>query len=230
MDVVKVGLNIAKIRRENNLTQEKVADKLGITVPAISKWENGRSLPDIALLPELAKIFDCTIDHILLADTDRVEELDEQVIDNNLVEQIIHMIEDRNIIGISNQSIIKAFTLKHGYFSQTSVIRKNSIRLNRCIVNHLIVRTNGKEYPMIEKVLFGEVTELYRTKLLNDYGISIPMVYKIDFEEKSILLEDVSDGYVSGRECERIFRGSYLCSQIIYQNTRFNVMRMHWII
>ena len=57
MDSVKIGEFIKKIRCDNNLTQKEFADKYGITYQAVSKWENGKNLPDIALLREIAKDF-----------------------------------------------------------------------------------------------------------------------------------------------------------------------------
>ncbi len=47
------------------LTQQELADKLGITAAAVSKWETNQSYPDITILPTLAKLFDCTIDELL---------------------------------------------------------------------------------------------------------------------------------------------------------------------
>lgn len=56
--------NIKKYRKQNNLTQEELADRLGITFQAISKWETGLCAPDIILLPDLADMFGCTIDEL----------------------------------------------------------------------------------------------------------------------------------------------------------------------
>ncbi len=56
--------NILKLRKENGLTQEALADKLCISFQAVSKWENGQSLPDILLLPTLADIFNIGIDEL----------------------------------------------------------------------------------------------------------------------------------------------------------------------
>lgn len=57
-----ISENIAKLRKNAGYTQETLAEKLGVTFQAISKWENGRSSPDIDLLPKLADLFDCSID------------------------------------------------------------------------------------------------------------------------------------------------------------------------
>lgn len=54
--------NILNLRKANGLTQEVLADKLGITFQAVSKWENEQSLPDITLLPQLADILGTSID------------------------------------------------------------------------------------------------------------------------------------------------------------------------
>ena len=53
---------IMKYRKELGLTQEGLAQKLGVTNQAVSKWESGQSCPDIALLPQIADLFGITID------------------------------------------------------------------------------------------------------------------------------------------------------------------------
>jgi len=57
--------NIARYRKDSNLTQEALADKLGITFQAVSKWETGQSVPDTMLLPEIAKILNVSVDKLL---------------------------------------------------------------------------------------------------------------------------------------------------------------------
>lgn len=55
---------ITDLRREKGYTQEKLAEMLGVTTAAVSKWETGNSYPDITLLPQLAEIFDVSIDFL----------------------------------------------------------------------------------------------------------------------------------------------------------------------
>ena len=55
---------IVRCRRELGLTQEGLAQKLGVTNQAVSKWESGQSCPDIALLPALADLFGITMDEL----------------------------------------------------------------------------------------------------------------------------------------------------------------------
>lgn len=61
-----LGKRIAALRKEKGLTQEELAEKLGVSPQAVSKWENGQSCPDISLLPLLAEFFGVTTDHLLM--------------------------------------------------------------------------------------------------------------------------------------------------------------------
>ena len=56
--------NIARYRKEKGLTQDELAAQLGITFQAVSKWETGQTMPDTAILPELAKILDISMDKL----------------------------------------------------------------------------------------------------------------------------------------------------------------------
>lgn len=65
--------NLKKQRMLKNLTQEDVAELLGITPQSVSKWERGESYPDITFLPALANIFETSIDLLIGMDTIRAE-------------------------------------------------------------------------------------------------------------------------------------------------------------
>ena len=64
-DIVKIGMNISKHRRAKNMTQMELADRLNISYQAVSNWECGKSMPDIAKLTELADIFGISVDELL---------------------------------------------------------------------------------------------------------------------------------------------------------------------
>lgn len=57
--------NIAKLRHDKKITQEQLADFVGVTKASVSKWETGQSMPDVLMLPRLATFFDVTIDELL---------------------------------------------------------------------------------------------------------------------------------------------------------------------
>ncbi len=65
MDCKKTGELIYQLRKDKNLTQKQVADKMNISDKTISKWERGVGLPDISLLRELAIILEVSVDSIL---------------------------------------------------------------------------------------------------------------------------------------------------------------------
>jgi len=66
LDNISIGNRITYLRKQSKLTQEELAEKLGVTAQTVSKWENGHTLPETASLPLLAKLFDCSIDSILM--------------------------------------------------------------------------------------------------------------------------------------------------------------------
>ena len=59
-----MGENIATLRRAAGLTQELLADRLGVTSQAVSKWERQLSCPDVSLLPAMAEVFGVGIDEL----------------------------------------------------------------------------------------------------------------------------------------------------------------------
>lgn len=61
----KAGKQIALLRKSKGLTQEEVAERLNISPQAVSKWENGRAMPELSVLVELSELLDSTIDGIL---------------------------------------------------------------------------------------------------------------------------------------------------------------------
>ena len=65
MNPEKVGKFIRELRKKNNLTQKDLADKLGVTYQAVSKWENGKNIPDIAVLKQICDEYNIDINEIL---------------------------------------------------------------------------------------------------------------------------------------------------------------------
>ena len=65
---------LRSLRQQKNITQEALANHLGITPQSVGKWERGEGFPDITLLPKIAFYFDVTVDELLCVDQVRVEE------------------------------------------------------------------------------------------------------------------------------------------------------------
>lgn len=65
LDVKKMGKQIAYLRMRNNFTQERLAEASGVSPQAVSKWENGKAVPEVSILCRLSELFHCSIDSIL---------------------------------------------------------------------------------------------------------------------------------------------------------------------
>lgn len=65
MDQDKIGNFIKTIRLDNNLTQKDLADKLGVTYQAVSKWENGKNIPDLSIIKKICDEYNIDIDELL---------------------------------------------------------------------------------------------------------------------------------------------------------------------
>ncbi len=84
MNQEKIGKFIASKRKEHNLTQEQMAEKLNISKNAVSKWERGLNLPDVSIMQELCKILDITLNELFIGEK-IIDEKYKEVADNNLL-------------------------------------------------------------------------------------------------------------------------------------------------
>ena len=64
---MNIGNNIKRLRQQKNLTQAHLAERLGVSYQAVSKWENNRGYPDIQLLPQIASVFGVSIDMLFIS-------------------------------------------------------------------------------------------------------------------------------------------------------------------
>lgn len=84
MDQVKIGRFIAECRREKNLTQMQLAEKLNITDRAVSKWENGRAMPDSSIMIELCSVLGINVNELLSGERIEMENYN-KVAEENLL-------------------------------------------------------------------------------------------------------------------------------------------------
>ena len=88
MNQEKIGKFIYKLRKEKNMTQQELAKRIGVTDRAISKWENGRGLPDLSLIKPLCEQLNITINELLSA-----EKLDNKEYQEKFEENIINTLD-----------------------------------------------------------------------------------------------------------------------------------------
>ena len=99
MDYNKIGNFIATKRKAKKLTQAKLADKLFVSEKTISKWENGKGLPDTNLLPKLCEVLDVSLNELLSG---------EKIIDNNYQKNEQLLLDMAKQLEIKNKTIWKS--------------------------------------------------------------------------------------------------------------------------
>lgn len=73
MNTEKIAEQISSLRKSKGLTQNELGERVGVSFQAVSKWERGETLPDISVLPDLAKVLETSIDNILLGGEKQIE-------------------------------------------------------------------------------------------------------------------------------------------------------------
>ena len=94
MDQIKIGRFIASCRKEQGLTQANIAEKLGISDRAVSKWETGKSLPDSGIMLELCELLKINVNELLSGERIMAESYNRKVEENIIA--LRQEIEEKN--------------------------------------------------------------------------------------------------------------------------------------
>ena len=166
MNQEKIGKFISKIRKEKKITQKQLAEKLGITDRAISKWENGKSMPDLSLLKPLSECLDITINELLTGEhidkKEKEEKLEENFVNainynkkkNNLNELIFYVfiLIFGIVMMITSMSI---FNTPIGFTTWHSIIGTYILMIIfSCLLKKIIVSNKHKKYVIISIICF----------------------------------------------------------------------------
>ena len=79
---MSIADRILRLRKEAGLSQEALAEELGVSRQAVSKWENGITCPDVMLLPDIARYYGITVDELLQAEQIDADKYFEEVCSN----------------------------------------------------------------------------------------------------------------------------------------------------
>ena len=190
MDKEKLGLFVSRLRKEQNMTQKELAERLGVTDKAVSKWERGLSFPDISLIEPLADTFDVSVMELLQGKRMPKEEtisveLAQEVLDDSL------RISDREIQRkhVISKSIILLCCV--------SLMLLISIILN--IINLSVSPDSGTYTPDLsseayETTLTGENEEIF-TNPEHALEQITEDVQSFDSEEWNYLIKILSNTY-----------------------------------
>lgn len=129
MDQVKIGKFIAQCRRDQGMTQMQLAERLGITDRAVSKWENGRSLPDSSIMLELCSILKISVNDLLCGEVVKMDNYKEK--SEELILEIArqkekgdkHLLMLEIIIAVFSMIILLSFTFAASFFQMSDGLR-----------------------------------------------------------------------------------------------------------
>lgn len=186
MDQVKIGRFIANCRKEKKLTQVQFAEKMGVSDRSVSKWENGRCLPDLSLFEPLCEELDITINELLSG-----ERIDKDNYQKKLEENIIDTIDYTNKKVYQKDKIISIMLLIFGLvivFLSFSIFLTESSWGSIYSIVGLLISTIGlynllKDYNIKVRIL---VSVLY-------YIISFGILIVIDYG--NVVLNSVPPRY-----------------------------------
>ena len=139
MDQIKIGKFIAECRKKNNLTQMKLAEKLNITDRAISKWENGKGMPDSSIMLDLCKELKISVEELLSGEMISMENKDEK--QEELILNMAKENEEKNKIIWTSMwviMIVSLLALIIGIFLTTVLVPESALQvviiLSICVI------------------------------------------------------------------------------------------------
>lgn len=128
MDQEKIGTFIKEMRKKQNLTQEQLAEKLEVTNKSISRWENGKTMPDYSILKALCKTLDISVNELFNGEKISKDNIIEEY-DNNLVKvlkEYKRMKKAKNILIVAFLIILYLFVHVFLIFGVPVIISNNA--------------------------------------------------------------------------------------------------------
>ena len=171
MDQKKVGTFLKDLRREKGITQEQLAEELGVSGRTISRWENGNNMPDISLLVEIADYFDVSIPEIIKGErkSEEMKEESKEVAETMSYyakaekEQLVKSIRNMSIIGF-------AALLVYMVLDVTGVYDRNDLLRYTYGISEALIYVTVLLFPLYTTGLLGK----FRISKANSKFGSIP--------------------------------------------------------
>ena len=167
MDQVKIGKFISIIRKEKKMTQEELAEKLGVSSKSVSRWETGKCMPDISLLESLSIELDITINELIKGSKILNNDIKE-VTDDNLKNSLIEIKKSKKIIKkLSLISIILVIFIILFQIASAKKISFESFKIiNYSEKFYNILKSN--DYKKIEDIVTKEyIEDQWHTSITN---------------------------------------------------------------
>ncbi|MBE6144310.1 MAG: helix-turn-helix transcriptional regulator [Firmicutes bacterium] len=195
MEQDKIGKFIAKLRKEQNLTQDELAKKIGVTDRAISKWENGRGMPDISLIKPLCDELKITINELLsgekLNKTNYQDKFEE-----NILNTIKHSEKKINKIKLIFKTTISFILLCFIIFITLFLVDINRIKNNKPVLFSTWGYTYTPAIDLHEKEIEIAINDYLSEKLdsesthhKNEKGFASFRIYLLNEKKKNLHYE-----------------------------------------
>ena len=199
MDQKRIGNLIKELRKKNNLTQEKFAEKYGVTYQAVSKWENGKNIPDISLLKQICDDYNINIDDLLDGRTGHKKNKKKLLIISIIVSIILIVVLVLFLVFHDDSFTFKTLTSNCSNFEISGSIAYNKSKSYLYISN--IDYCGGKDdnlYTKIECNLYEEVGTV--KKKIGNYNYDDNVLIKLNDFLKNVNFN--IDNF--SRECKNI--------------------------
>ena len=158
MDQIKTGTFLKALRREKGITQEQLAEELGVSGRSISRWETGYNMPDISLLVEIAEFFDVSIPEIIKGERKsesmqvEVKEVADTMSDYAIAEK------EKLIKSIRNMSIIGLIALViYMVLGETGVYDRNSLFRYTYGISEALIYVTVLMFPLYTTGLLSKI-------------------------------------------------------------------------
>ena len=164
MNQEKIGQTIKEIRKSNNLTQAEFAEKYNVSYQAVSKWENGKNMPDMSLLKQICEDYNIDINNLL---NGKVKKIPNKKIKYLLISLIFIVIITLIIVLYpkNNSFEFKTLTTNCNEFNISGSIAYNNQKSSIYISNiNYCGGNDDTEYTQIECILY-ETNNLTKTKI-----------------------------------------------------------------
>ncbi len=149
MNNKKIGDYISMLRKNNNLTQKELADKLGVTDKAISKWERGAGYPDISMLKPLSKVLGITVNELLEGESDEEDKTENAGVEDDKENSVTNVL-------VYAEKIMKIKEYNKGKIASTILAISLILAIFICvIVNIAVERRMTWSYIVIGSCVLG---------------------------------------------------------------------------
>ncbi len=170
MDQIKIGSFLKALRKEKNMTQEQLAEQLGVSNRTVSRWETGNNMPDISLLTEIAEFYDVSIPELIYGERksenmrEEVKEVAETMSDYAKAEkeQLVKSIRNLSIIGLIAFIVYLVFRIT-GIYDSNSVFRV-FYKISEALIYVTVVMFPLYTTGLLNKLRFKSTSRMARSR------------------------------------------------------------------